>query len=497
MTAVPTFATRRDPRRRSWGAAVEEIADALTGARLPWQCRIGSPLMPWQKSLSEVATEVDHDGCLWYRTVIVTVQRQAGKTSGLRPIMAQKAQQGRHVWFTAQTRAHARKRWMDLTMPIASQLGRGVVKHNTGVGIEELRWLTGGRGGVTPFAPNETGMHGETPDDVMTDEGWKFTLEQAAAMQGGYEFGFATKPDPQEWILSTQGTVESEWFALLTETGRAAVADPYSRTAYFEYSMPAELDGVPVGQLPDDVLLELIFAHHPADGFTLQRDRVVDTLGKVHEGRISRPEFLRGYGNLPTGKPSLGGVWPGGVWSAAGTDLAPVGTVGLGVDVDPDGRGWALTAAGRAAGGQVVLEVVKAGDGAPGAADVAYVRDVVGRQRPTSLYGIGAGACADFLDLLESGGARVQRIAAADLGAANSRVLQGIAKLTVLHRKQPEMDQAQKAGTVRESGDRRLLARSGTAPVAALQAGVLAAWALDHPDGAQGPFRIIVPRRAS
>lgn len=475
-----------------------EIADALTGSRLPWQQRIGSPLMPWQQQVADVATEVDADGRLWYRTVVVTVQRQAGKTTGLRPIMAQKAQQGRRVWFTAQTRAHARKRWLDLTSPMASALGADVVSHKIGNSNEELSWCSGG-GSVLPFAPREDGMHGEDPDDVMTDEGWKFTLEQAAAMQGGYEFGFATKPDPQEWILSTQGTEGSEWLASLTEAGRAAVADPHSRTAYFEFSIPERVGDVEASRLPDDELLELIFAHHPADGFTLQRDRVRDTLRKVHEGRISRAEFVRGYGNLPTGRPALGGLWPAAVWQQGRTDLAPVGAVGLGVDVDPDGREWSLVAAGRAESGQTVLEVIVRRDGAPGPADVAYVRDVCRRQAPVSLQLIGAGASEDFADLLVAAGVPVSRIGSADLGAAVARLLRGVQRLDVLHRGQPSLDEAQRAATARESGQRRLLARAGSAPIATVQAAMLAAWALDHPadDAPSGPFRMFVPRRAS
>lgn len=502
--AEPTFATRRNPRRRSWGAAVAEIAgplfegyraDAAADGKPAWWDEHG-PLLPWQQQVMDVATEVDDHGRLWYRRVIITTPRQSGKTLGLAALMAQKAQEGRQVWYSAQTGLAAWARWNDFTDGWA-QLLRPHVTRNTGAQTAAVHWLSSG-GAIRPFAPNDTSMHGATPDDVFLDEVWEYSREKANGVQAAYKFGFATRPDPQQWIFSTQGDARSQWFADLVETGRAATADPDSRTAYFEWSIPELVGGVHAHRVSDDDLLELIKVHHPGFGMSLVWENVLQELQEVHEGTSSRQEFIRGYGNLPTVQAKGTGVWPGSVWSQAKTDLAPVGAVGFGIDVDPDGREWSLVAAGRASSGQTVVEVIMRRDGAPGPADVAYVRDRVAVSRPVSLQMIGAGAAEDFADLLESGGVEVDRIGAADLGAAVSRMLRGVEQLQVLHRGQPSLDAAQRAAMVRESGGRRLLARGGTAGITAVQAGMLAAWALDHPsDTAHGPFQIFVPGRSA
>src|SRR5690242_21435030 len=83
--AAPRWATPRTPGRRSFGAAVAKVAEAL-----------GRPLQPWQRQVVDVGTElvpdptgrviVDGIRHSWaYTTVVVHVQRQAGKTTLLGP----------------------------------------------------------------------------------------------------------------------------------------------------------------------------------------------------------------------------------------------------------------------------------------------------------------------------------------------------------------------------------------------------------------------------
>jgi hypothetical protein len=66
--------------------------------------------MPWQRYVADVGGEVDERGRFVYSLVIVTVQRQAGKTTLKQAQAVQRAAQGpnRRVWDTAQTGQDAR-----------------------------------------------------------------------------------------------------------------------------------------------------------------------------------------------------------------------------------------------------------------------------------------------------------------------------------------------------------------------------------------------------
>lgn len=498
--ARPTYVTGRTPGRLSYGGPTADLAES-----------IGTPFIPWQRELTEGALEVlPETGRYAFDTVIVSGPRQIGKTVAVRAVNTKKIAQGRRVFTTAQTRKHAARRWNDATSGVELTLNGTrrqrrtitadmVVKRNTGVDHECLTWLASG-GTWEPFAPNEDGVHGESPDDVHVDECYSLSPAQAEIVQAGYTPAMSARPDPQEWLTSTQGDAKSVWWATVCAAGRqAAELGLRTGTFYLEYSVPLAVDGVSIYEVPDDVLLDVIWAHHPGDGFLLNRDVVARDLRKVHEGTKTRAEFLRGYGNLRNGGADVAGAWPALVWDSAKTDLAPVGDVGLGIDVDPDGREWALVAAGRAeAGERRVWEVIERRDGTPGPAEVALVKAVVEKQRPVATYVIGSGASLDFADSLEQVGVATEKISRANLAAAVSRSRKSVSSKRLLHRDQPSLNDAVKAATLRESSDHRYWARLDHRPIATLQAATLAEWALDHPsDAVTGPFKIHFPGRRS
>src|SRR3954466_9599098 len=100
----PRWATPRDESRRTLGGGVGKVAAAL-----------GWPLMPWQRYVADVAGEVDDHGLPVYSLVLVSVQRQCGKTtldfatSGHRCLYRPR----RKAWHTAQTGQVARTKWRD------------------------------------------------------------------------------------------------------------------------------------------------------------------------------------------------------------------------------------------------------------------------------------------------------------------------------------------------------------------------------------------------
>ena len=67
----PRYATPRNLARPTDGGKEARIAEAL-----------GTPFLPWQRMVSDVFGEIDPDtGTYYYDTLVLTVQRQAGKTT--------------------------------------------------------------------------------------------------------------------------------------------------------------------------------------------------------------------------------------------------------------------------------------------------------------------------------------------------------------------------------------------------------------------------------
>ena len=452
---------------------------------------LGLPLMPWQQLVADVALEVLPDGRWAYPTVVITVPRQAGKTTLVQAILSHRGAMltdGR-LWLSAQNRDKARARWLDMSGRMVRRLPKST-KRNTGNSHEVLFWLRTGSE-LRPFAPNADSMHSESPDLVAPDEIWKFTSADAAALQQAYLPGMITK-NAQELITSTQGTDESEWLNELTGSGRATVLEQLAGgrlggVAYFEWSVPSEVDGLPVERLDDERLLDVVCAHHPAYGHTITRDALQTHLGRF---KSDRQGYVRGYGNLRLGS-TRPRVIPSGQWLAARTDELVPERVGLGVVVDENGQNVAVVAAGRLGSGQAVVEVVQVGPGWSLMLDglevspAVFVRRVRSRAKVVGVATMTTGANRDLGDQL---GDRATPVGPADYAAACARFRSGVRELTVLHRGSPSLDAAM--GTVAQRKVAGGLGWVGEgAPVA--DAASLALWAVDHPSEVVGRFRVL------
>lgn len=286
----PKYATARNFDRPTLGPRV-----ALVSGLLPSSADPGAPravLMPWQSLVADVASELDPEepGAWFYKRVIITVPRQAGKTTLLRGVQVDRAlaRPGAKIYATAQTGKDARKRWRDLadvvladTSPLA-----GRARDYKSAGAEELRFYNGSL--VAPFPPTPKGMHGETPPLVLTDEAWAFDGPGGDVLEQAIPPAQITLPDRQWWIVSTRGTSRSAWLNRLIRTGRAATADPRSRVAYFEWSADEALAEA-------DPIAPETLAFHPALGHTQRLADLQAEYDPEHPGA-----FRRGFLNLDT-----------------------------------------------------------------------------------------------------------------------------------------------------------------------------------------------------
>jgi len=301
------------------GPAVHKVASVL-----------GRPLMPWQRYVSDVAGEVDDGGLFVYPLVVVTIQRQAGKTTLDLATSVQRCLQAprRKVWHTAQTGQDARKKWGELvddvmTSPL-SQLVVGKPKRSNGG--ESLEFVNGSK--LRPHPPTRDSLHGEQSDTNNVDEAWVFDEAQGADLFQAIVPTQATRPGAQTFIWSTAGDRSSTWFRELVNRGRSGEPG----MAYFEWSIPDDVD-------PAD--LEAVAAHHPAYGHTITM-RALEAAQVTLAGRPG--EFARAYGNRWTGAAER--VIPIDAWNAARTEAPlPDGQAAYGVATTADGAWTAIVAA--------------------------------------------------------------------------------------------------------------------------------------------------------
>jgi hypothetical protein len=98
----PLYATPRDPTRKTLGGAVARVAKQL-----------GTPLMPWQRHVADVAMEIDpHTGLLAYGEVDLTTPRQSGKTTLELGVLVHRCRTwaASRALYSAQSRLHAHKK---------------------------------------------------------------------------------------------------------------------------------------------------------------------------------------------------------------------------------------------------------------------------------------------------------------------------------------------------------------------------------------------------
>jgi phage terminase len=471
---------------------------------------VGRPLFPAQRYVLDVALEVVPEGgegtltleeieagAPWwwaYDDVTVLMPRRAGKTAMISPLVLHRI--GRpgvrsSVWMTAQKRENARKRYEDIrrdfqSVPgIRAMLARALISN----AAEVIEWAGNGST-FRPFAPDEESMHGEDPDMVLVDELWAFPLPVMDVIQAGYRPSWSVKPG-QEWKFSAAGTARSGWLRHERVKGRRAVEEGRrAGVAFFEWCVPTMVpvvgrrDMVPVEDLGDEDLVELVWLNHPRAGHGLRKSFLLSELGR------GRGVFLRHYGGLDdmvTDDPS---PIPLSVWERAGKarDLAPPdgARVGLGFAVDQGRRLSAVYAAWRLEDGTArVVEV----EVSPGTRWLAGRVASVLEQWPDvevvayRNVGLGRDAAAD----LERAGLGVELLAvtASDYAAASQRLYAGVAEgesPMVFHdgAVSSSLTDAMRAAALPDSRVGSGWTQAGTDPVAALEAASLAVWAADH-----------------
>lgn len=435
--------------------------------------------MPWQRVVLDAALEVDASSGEWaYPIVVLTVQRQAGKTVLVGSNAVHRCLSGvdRECWYTAQKRSDARQNFMRLAKRVRRSpvLAPPFCKIRESNGSESLGFPTGSSYGL--FAPTDEALHGSANALVCIDEAWTFDEVRGDELQQAIMPTFTTV-DGQLWIFSAAGNVNSTWLNSMMDTGRLAVeSGATSGLGYFEFGIPDDVD-------PTD--LAAVESHHPAAGFTLRPGALA-----AAAAAMKPDQFARAYGNRRTGVVG-GGAIPGLIWALAAdatTPPPPAGTLALAFDVGRDGADAAIIAAWRDNAGIAHVEVA---DIRPGTTWlVPRLAELVERHEPRAIRYDRLGPAVAAGDEALRAGLDVEPITFDDLTAACTAMLSGLAAKTVRHRPHPGLDAAVAAAARRDVGDRWVWGRrTATGSIAPLVAATVSVWAFDH-SPPHTPFRV-------
>jgi phage terminase large subunit-like protein len=239
--------------------------------------------MPWQRLVADVALEVDPaTGRLAYRTVVLTIPRQCGKTTLLLAVWLQRAVswERQNIAWTMQNAKDAREKWEDEHVPAiqASPLSRAVEKVRRQNGSEAVMFRNGSIQRL--MASTTSSGHGKVLDLGVVDEAFAQPddrLEQAMRP------AMRTRPQPQMWLVSTAGDAASEWFHGWCDAGRAAVDEGRDgKVAYFEWSADPDAD-------PGDPATW--WSCMPALGYTVTEDAIQGE----YDQAVGRPDGLAGF----------------------------------------------------------------------------------------------------------------------------------------------------------------------------------------------------------
>ncbi len=454
----PRLATPRDYSRATLGGAVAEVAEVL-----------GTPFMPWQRQVVDVALEVDPEtGRLAYRELVLTTPRQSGKTTLELGVMVHRCRTWprSRVLYSAQSRIHAHKKWEDehvATLKRSPYAGEFGVRYQRG--DEAIRWANGSLHGIT--APGEKSGHSEVLDLAVLDEAW--ALEDAKLEQG-VSPTMITRPQPQLWVVSTAGTHRSSYLRGKGERGRVLAAagvshdvKPKSRVAFFEWAAAPGSD-------PADPATW--WACMPALGHTVTEE----TIAAEYE-RLDLADFCRAYLNWwPSDVPADWQVIGEDAWRAlADADSQPVDPVAFAADVTPERSHASIAVAGRRADGLAHAEVV---DHRPGTGWVVpWLKERVERWRPCAVVVDPTGPAGSLIAPLEAAGVEVVKPSVRDMTQACGAFYDAVTERTVRYVPRPALDAAVAGARQRLLGDAWAWSRRAVSvDISPLVAVTLASW---------------------
>lgn len=327
----------------------------------------GRPFMRWQQDAADVALEYDPETGLYrYSTVVVTVQRQAGKTTWIGSIADHRCMRrpGARAWITMQSGKMANTWMRNEHQPSLRAFGNpksASSPYRLSKRAEEtgVIWPAVNSRFIA-FPPKADALHSQQGDLIIVSEAWALDPVTGAAVRQAYRPTMATRAGSQVVIESTKGDDSSVWFQGFLDLGEASLLDPNSSVAIIDYGIPDDADA-------ED--LDVIAEYHPAYCPHPENVRRVTPTNSaccvcggtitMHSLRVARDEFdadpelggaagwARAYGNRATLTKET--VFSDQVWTntARARPAEVPDRAGIAVDATPTGDRVAIVTGWR------------------------------------------------------------------------------------------------------------------------------------------------------
>lgn len=425
---------------------------------------LGLTLLPWQKWLATHALELREDGRFRFRTVLVLIARQNGKSTFLQAltlwrmwvqripmalIAAQSLEKAEEVWAGAVEMAEA-------CPELAAEMEPPIMA----AGKKELRTTFGSRCKVQ--TANRKGGRSLTADLVDLDELREHhTWDAWAALTKTT----MARPNPQTWATTNAGDDLSVVLNELRDSALAQVNDPSTTVAIFEWS---GADGC-------DLTDRSAWAQaNPSLGYTITEESIAAALATDPEW-VFRTEVLCQRVNRAA--VSALPEWPSVM--ERGTRAEPGLPCAFAVDVSWDRSTAWISAAVQLPDGRVHLEAVESRDGTDWV--LSRLGELCARWDPVAVGLQASGAPASTLlgELEEFLEVPVVPLGASDLSRACGLLFDGVRHRKVRHPGQEPIDAAALHAAVRPLSDAWVFdrKRSGV-DIAGLMAEGMALWVL-------------------
>lgn len=431
---------------------------------------LGLRLLPWQRWLLIHALELLPDGRYRFRTVVVLVSRQNGKTSVVEVKNVWKMYvQGAQVLGTAQDLDVSEESWDNAVemcegIPELAVEIKDVIKVN---GKKALRLTNGARWKVK--AATRRGGRGFSGDDINLDE---LREHQTWNAWGAITKTTRARPNAQVWAITNAGDDKSVVLNELQGSGRAAVEDPAAdevSIGLFEWSAP------------DDTRC---------------------TCGRVKPQRHSRSCRMADPALWAMSNPALGYlITPETMWSDLQTDpdevylaeclcvrvkdltpsvidlvkwadahdpdSAATGQVAFSLDVDPDRKWSAIGMTGRRRDGLKHWQILRHAQGLDRLLEAAI--ELNGQHSNCGWFIDPSSPANSLVAPMEKAGLVVHKVAGQDLTAACTAIQTAAEDGTGRHLGQEPLDEAWKVARVANVGDsERFVRRKSTGDITPL-----------------------------
>ncbi len=426
--------------------------------------KLGTPLMPWQREVADIALEYDPvTKKLFYREIDIVVPRQSGKTTLLLVLMVHRALMfgsRQNISYTAQDRNHARKKWEDDHVKI---LQESPFKDHFRVrltnGNEAILWKNGSKHGITAVA--KSSGHGDTLDMGVIDEAF---AQKDHRMEQAYRPAMITRPMPQLWVISTAGEPDSVYLLEKVDNGREFVAQGRrEHVCYFEWSAPDDAD-------PSDP--EVWKACMPALGHTVTLDAVAAEFAGM---KLS--EFKRAYLNQWVAQREEAVISPEQWAACLQPGSAVKAPVAFAFDVAPDRSMASIAVAGMEEMDRWQhIEVVENDRGTGWLVD--RIEDLYHKHQPIAIACDASGPASSIVTELEERGLEIMTVTTGEHAKACGSFYDAVIGRQLAHLDDPVLMASVDAAAKRIVSDSWLWSRRNSlADISPLVAATLARWA--------------------